>query len=200
MQRGCWRGFWHQIAHWSRVWRHKSALFVKMEAGKRYLEASSKKMFPVRFVCGLASRTTSCLTKRMLGDGDRENAVAIVSSFFLSTLIQGKRSNQLLSSFIVLINVDPMVFILCSLFNETSAGCILSFIYFHLLVYLSRLMSCICVFSLFLFFVRSFFFSLSLICSFCVSLSTFKCGPQEHITFDLCCHGSSAICSTGNAK
>lgn len=39
-------------------------------------------------VWGLASGTSSCYTKRMLGNGDGEKTVAIVSRFSLSGLIK----------------------------------------------------------------------------------------------------------------
>ena len=88
------------------MWRHKTALVCR--GGGRQMLASSKKCFVCVCVCGLASRSTSCYTKRMLGDGDREEKKKCCHSFTLLPLRvdSGKCSDQFPSSFMVLINMD----------------------------------------------------------------------------------------------
>lgn len=145
----------------------------------------------VSCVYGLASHTTLVLQR---GCWDMEtDTVAIVSRFSLSGSIQGKCSNQFQSSFIVLINVDG-VYYLCSALLDLIKPLLHLFLYFHWMVLSFQVIAF--VFCLLLFFLLCF---LSLIrFSFSAVLSVFP--PRSIIPFDLCCHGSSVICSTGNAK
>lgn len=163
-----WGGFWHQLECWSGVRRHKSALFVKMEAGKCYLEASCKNVSCV-VVYGLASCTTSCLTKGMLGDGDRENTVAIVSHFSLWTSIKENVPTSCPHPLWFSLIWMPMVFVLSapallsvSWFDKTSAAFFLSSISIWWFISPGESLAFVCSVC-FCFFILPFF-SLSPIC------------------------------------